>query len=253
MKQGSAESGTSPEDSVEGVTRAAAGERSRRGSNAPISSEGRGRRASRKRLDGAESIACRTRSASKADSHKSDEPGVTIASDIDCEIVHPNASNSQNASEVEDCDDNASIASGSKAGSKGASVTGMNSPPARKRGCQEVAGSKSKSEKGQTAQKAEENEDEILAMIYDTSNPMPVSNTERTMKSEAEFAEEFRQQPTNDLAARLFDTTEVLRNIVYRSKNLSGMYQRSLKELAIQIKAATSVLSGRSQTSPDAH
>lgn len=98
-----------------------------------------------------------------------------------------------------------------------------------------------------------DSERELLLEMFGAFIPIAISRTEARLKSEAELAMDFRQQPTNDLAATVLQSAETVRNVAYKSKNLHGVCQKSLKEMSLMIRAATSVLVSRSQTNPKIH
>lgn len=237
-KQGSAESGTSPGDSVGGATQDAVGVRSRTGSNASTSSEGRGSRVNITNcLEGGEHVAKRTRSATRSRSAARGDP-------------HRGDTNAPaHESEGEKTGDEASDSGGKRAGSKRANAN-TESSPSRKKQSRKVPANSQQSN-GQISR--DEEERELWEIMYDTSNPIKPSKKGADMKSESEFAAEFRQQPTNDLAARMLDSAEVIRNVAYKSKNLCGTFQRGLKETAHIIRAASAVLAARSQDNPETH
>lgn len=76
---------------------------------------------------------------------------------------------------------------------------------------------------------------------------------EAKLKSEVELAGEYRQKPTNDIAAEVLDAVKVIRNVAGKSKHLQGPLQKGLRERANAIMAATTVLAGRSETNPAGH
>lgn len=99
---------------------------------------------------------------------------------------------------------------------------------------------------------AELGEEYVWEVLHPTV-PVEASKKEAKMVAELEFACDYRQQPTNDIAAQVMKAVEVIRSVAYKSKNLHGGFQKGLEETAFFIKAATTKLAERSQMIPGQH
>lgn len=73
------------------------------------------------------------------------------------------------------------------------------------------------------------------------------------MRSGVELTNEYKQKSTNDIAAEVLRSVEIIKGVALKPGRLQGPLQKGLKENATAIQAAITVLASRTQEDPDQH
>lgn len=81
-------------------------------------------------------------------------------------------------------------------------------------------------------QKQEVIKKEVLEQVLDSKIKAKDTKSSANMKQAHEFAAEFKQTPSQDIAAQVFESMESIRKVAEKSKNLKGDLKQALRKAA---------------------